>query len=123
MSESLTPLDRAFDACNALEKTVGEMRFLTVAIAEVIEDDDLSKGCNSLLYRITNDLDRLASDFWGLLRFLPKPSTETPNPRPPLNPEEIAIKVQVEALADRLKEIQEERQALPVNPEEVRANV
>lgn len=123
MSEPLTPLDRAFDACNALEKTVLEMRFLTVAIAEVMEDDDLSKGCNSLLFRISNDLDRLASDFWGLLRFLPKPSAETTNPRPPLTPEEIAIKVQVEALADRLKEIQEERQALPVNPEEIRANV
>lgn len=107
------PNDRGYEACTLLDKIHGEMRFLTVAVTEVIDDDQLAGGCNSLLDRITDDLERLSSEWWDLLQFLPRPPAPAAQPRPPLTPEEGAIKVQLEALADRLLAIQEERQAIP----------
>lgn len=112
MSDTTTPHSRAWEACNLLKQVHGEMQFLTVAIAEAMGDRDLSNGANTIMARITDDLERLNDEFWDLLQFIPKPEVEQPRPRPPLTPEEIAIKAQVEALADRLKAIQEERQAL-----------
>lgn len=72
MSENPTPHSRAWEACNLLKQVHGEMQFLTVAIAEAMGDRDLSNGANTIMARVTDDLERLNGEFWDLLQYLPQ---------------------------------------------------
>ena len=67
-----TPHSRAYDACNLLDQIHGEMRFLTVAVTKVIDDDQIANGCNAILDRITRNLEYISSEWWELQTLIPR---------------------------------------------------